>query len=133
MTNDQYMHEYLGKYFGGQEFLNWFQSPAILYSEERIIENAKVLRELIQKHFHRSEMYYAIKACPFIDILSLMKSMRIGVEIQSLSEFDTVQQISFPMGQVMCNGAAKSPEYMAQALSLGCRIVVIRTVNGREF
>ncbi|EFA85973.1 group IV decarboxylase [Heterostelium album PN500] len=97
-------------------------TPFHLYHGDRILENGKKMLSAFRQYFPSYTNFFAVKATPNPHILSLLKSIGMGVDCSSLAELLLAEKVGLKGNEIMftSNNTPKS-EYI-KAYELGATI-----------
>lgn len=87
-----------------------------LYFEELIRANAAELKKMLPEQF---EVFYAIKANPYPDIISLLKRLGCGFDVASAGELERAIQEGADKNSISFAGTGKSDEDLMCAVKNG--------------
>ncbi|MEM2540842.1 MAG: diaminopimelate decarboxylase, partial [Candidatus Methanomethylicia archaeon] len=88
------------------ELAKLYDTPLIVFSERRILENLKSVNDL-KNIYDKIKIYYAVKACSNVSILKIIREMNIGVEVSSIGELFKTCVAGFKSENIIFNGPAK--------------------------
>ncbi len=86
-----------------------------------LLDKAKVRQKLtsIGKNIRNSEVYYAVKANPDIEVLSLINSMSVGFEIASEGELAMCVKLGVSKERIITSNPIKSFKFLRMAAEYG--------------
>jgi len=84
-------------------------TPVLIMDMNQVADN---LRQL-QHHFDQTEIYFAVKAAPFKEVISLLAKMGARFDISSIYEMDQVLRLGIPAGLISNSNTIKKPEDIA--------------------
>jgi len=94
-----------------------YGTPAYIYSETVLKRNAQIIKDsFIERGFKVS---YAMKANPNPEILKLLHSYGMGVDIVSAGEFKMAQKVGFTADEINFAGVGKTLDELNLALDYG--------------
>jgi diaminopimelate decarboxylase len=100
-----------------------YGSPLYVFSERRIIENTRNLRDAAESVHPRIKLCYASKANSNMSVLSTILGAGGDVEVNSGGELFKAQKIGFKPDQVVFNGVSKTDQDIEDALLFGIMAV----------
>lgn len=98
------------------------ETPCVILSLDRIKENAFILQNLFAKSSVDVELYYAIKASYFKEIISLIKDLNLGVEVISSLELEIVRKLSFESQDIIFNGIGRDSKLLYENIKSGVNV-----------
>ena len=93
-----------------------FGTPLFVYSERRLLANARELLMAFRAHSPRTRVCFASKACANLAVLRALRAAGIDLEVNSGGELAKAKQAGFEAGCMVFNGVAKSRDEIALAL-----------------
>lgn len=112
MDNREYIKQWIYKHYHIASEVNC----CYLYFEELIRANTAELRKILPERF---EIFYAIKANPYSDIISLLKHLGCGFDVASAGELERVVQEGGDKNKISFAGPGKSDEDLISAVKNG--------------
>jgi diaminopimelate decarboxylase len=110
---EQVSTEYLAKKFG---------TPLYVYSETRIRENARRIKQALKKYIPQSQLSYAVKANNNLSVLSILRSENLGADAAGLFEIELAQKAGFQKKNILYSGVFHSDEELKQCLKAGTMV-----------
>ena len=104
-------------------------TPFFVFSAGRIAENLATLRDAFQSRHHRTEVFFASKACSALWVLEQVKKAGVNVEVNSGGELWKASRAGFAGGQIVFNGVAKTTDEIEQAVTAGIRAIVVDSLH----
>jgi len=103
------------------------QTPLFIYDRGKIINRIEQLRQALPQGL---QIYYAVKANPFAEILSLLSECVDGVDVASQGEMQVALNAGFHAQQISFAGPGKTLCELEAAVQAG---VLISLESAREF
>ncbi len=93
-------------------------TPCYVYSQERIEENYRTLRDAFKQanHGRAVALHYAIKANSNLEILKLLRDLGAGFDVVSGGELAAVLKIGAHPEHIVFAGVGKRDEELAAAV-----------------
>lgn len=92
-------------------------TPLYVYSERRVVDNARRMLAACAAVDPRVTICYAAKACAAAPILRLLRAEGVAIEVNSGGELFKAGHAGFPPDAIVFNGVAKTVDEIAAALS----------------
>lgn len=92
-------------------------TPLYVYSESRLIDNARRMTAACAAADSRVTICYAAKACAAEPVLRLLRAEGVAIEVNSGGELFKAGHAGFPPDEIVFNGVAKTVEEITAALS----------------
>jgi diaminopimelate decarboxylase len=99
-----------------------FSLPLHLYHSRKITANLKAFQQVFREYEISGEVYYAVKACGFPEILKLTANTGAGADVASEYELETALEAGIPPGKLVIHGNAKSDDYLEHSVTLGALV-----------
>jgi diaminopimelate decarboxylase len=99
-----------------------FSLPLHLYDGRRITANLEAFQQVFKKCEIAGEVYYAVKACGFPEIVKLAANAGAGADVASEYELATALEAGIPPGKLVIHGNAKSDDYLERSVTLGALV-----------
>ncbi|MFN3820996.1 MAG: diaminopimelate decarboxylase family protein [bacterium] len=101
-----------------------FGLPLHIIFKERFLRNVKQFREVLGRNYPHSFIAFAVKSNPCRGAVRMAAEQGLGADVASEWELRvTLEEI--PQDRfIICNGNAKSDEYLKLAMRMGCFIAV---------
>lgn len=103
------MSSYFHRYFRQVDA----ETPYVVYSEQSLLEGIKLAK------LAGGTIYYAVKACPFFEILRIVDENVDGFEVQSEFELDLLDLAGIKRPCIVAHGAAKTTSYIERVHRAG--------------
>ncbi|MEM1545145.1 MAG: alanine racemase [Candidatus Methanomethylicia archaeon] len=110
------------------ELAKLYDTPLIVFSERRILENLKSVNDL-KNIYDKIKIYYAVKACSNVSILKIIREMNIGVEVSSIGELFKTCVAGFKSENIIFNGPAKKLKDIEIAVRLGVKCINVDSMS----
>ncbi|RPI36661.1 MAG: type III PLP-dependent enzyme [Nitrospiraceae bacterium] len=96
-----------------------------------LVDKAKVRQKVrsIGKNIRNSEVYYAVKANPDIEVLKLINSLGIGFEIASEGELSVLASIGVSKDRIITSNPIKSFKFLRMAAEYGVDYFAIDSID----
>jgi ornithine decarboxylase len=96
-----------------------------------LVDKAKVRRKVssIGKNIRNSEVYYAVKANPDIEVLSLINDLGIGFEIASEGELAILASLGVGKDRIITSNPIKSFKFLRMAAEYGVSYFAIDSLD----
>ncbi|MEW6569914.1 MAG: type III PLP-dependent enzyme [Nitrospirota bacterium] len=91
------------------------ETPFLLVDKEKMKEKAR----MIGSHIMNSEVFYAVKANPDIEILRFLNNLKVGFEISSEGELDALSSLGVEPDRIISSNPVKSLKFLKMAASYG--------------
>lgn len=101
------------------EIVKEFGTPFHIYDEKGIIENGEKLKAAFAA-FPGFQEFYAVKACPNLTILSIMRDLGFGFDCSSLAELELCRIIEVKGEQIMFTSNNTTLAEFKAAAEMGC-------------
>ncbi|MFH0776341.1 MAG: diaminopimelate decarboxylase [Patescibacteria group bacterium] len=101
-----------------------FGTPLYVYSERRIRENVRLIKNALAKFIPRSQLFYAVKANNNLSILSILRSENLGADAAGPFEIELAQKAGFAKNKILYSGVFHSDEELRFGLRAGVAINV---------
>jgi len=96
-----------------------YGTPLYVFSERRIIQNTRSLREAAESVHPRIKLCYASKANSNMSVLATILSAGGDIEVNSGGELFKARKIGFKPDQVVFNGVSKTDQEIEDAILYG--------------
>ena len=101
------------------ELAGEYGTPLFIFSEKRIMDNVKILREAAESVHPKVKLCYASKANSNMAVLSAVHRAGGDVEVNSGGELFKAIRIGFRPDQIVFNGVSKTDEEIKSAIEYG--------------
>lgn len=112
-------------YFDGcavPELARTFGTPTYVYSESRLRQNYRRLRDAVRTHYDGYEIYYALKVNGNPALIEVLRTEGAGADCATLQEVAIARHAGVPAERILFTGAFISRDELAQAVQLGIQI-----------
>lgn len=112
-------------YFDGcsiPELARTFGTPTYVYSESRLRQNYRRLRDAVRTQYDGYEIYYALKVNGNPALVEVLRSEGAGADCATLQEVAIARHAGVPAERILFTGAFISREELAQAVQMGIQI-----------
>ncbi len=101
------------------ELAKRYGTPVYIYFEEIIRKRHRLLRETLPPFLH---IYFAVKANPNLEMLSIMNGLYDGFDVASAGEIERVISLGISPTLISFAGPGKTPEELEYAIAneIGC-------------
>jgi diaminopimelate decarboxylase len=99
-----------------------FGLPLHLYDSRKITANFEAFRQVLKEFGIAGEVYYAVKACGFPEIIRIAARAGAGADVASEYELATALEAGIPSGKLVVHGNAKSDDYLERSVALGALV-----------
>ena len=99
------------------ELADIYGTPLFIFSESRIVNNAKRFRTVFEERKLNTRICYASKANSNMRILQTVLRSGLDIEVNSGGELFKALQAGFKPAQIVFNGVAKTVEELQEAIS----------------
>ncbi|WP_372365302.1 hypothetical protein [Candidatus Uabimicrobium sp. HlEnr_7] len=106
---------YLDK-FKARDLVEEFETPLMVYSQNRLKQNAISIQNAFSNCDPRSMIYYAYKACYYKEVTNTFAENNIGAEVMSPMEYQLAINSGFVGNKIIVNGLGKTEPEITQAL-----------------
>jgi diaminopimelate decarboxylase len=94
-------------------------TPLYVFSEKRIADNTRRLRQAVESVFPRVKLCYASKANSNMAVLRTIRGAGGDIEVNSGGELFKARKIGFRADQIVFNGVSKTDEEIREAVEYG--------------
>jgi diaminopimelate decarboxylase len=101
------------------ELARAYGTPLFVFSEKRIAENTRKLRQAVESVFPRVKLCYASKANSNMAVLKAVRQAGGDIEVNSGGELFKARVIGFRPDQIVFNGVSKTDEEIRDAVEFG--------------
>ncbi len=101
-----------------------FGTPIYLFSKQALLERYRELKNVLQRHYPRSQIAYPYKTNPLRGLVTLLHREGAWAEVASEYEYALSKDLSVPGDQIVYNGPHKPDHMLAQAALDGACINV---------
>jgi diaminopimelate decarboxylase len=105
-----------------------FGSPLFLFSERRLRANAAAFLAAARGGHPRSTVCYASKACSNVNILRILRSEGLAIEVNSGGELFKALKAGFAPAEIVFNGVSKSTHELEWSIELGIKAINVDSV-----
>ena len=102
-----------------------FETPLIVYDEQRIIDSIQAYQQAFQKANIAYRLAYASKAFSSIAMCQMMKEHGLWLDVVSAGELYTALRAGFSPAQIYMHGNNKTPEEIRMAIRSGIAFFVV--------
>ncbi|MBY8981760.1 MAG: alanine racemase [Candidatus Lokiarchaeota archaeon] len=114
------------------DLLEKYQTPFMVFIENRIRDNIKTFNRVFNEHFDRFEGYYSIKANYLHSICNTIKEENFGVEIISLPELKLCQDIGFKHDKIIMGGPYLPNNLIIESLQKSLKEIIVYDLKDIE-
>jgi diaminopimelate decarboxylase len=111
------------------EILKEFNTPIMIFLENRIRDNIVSFRKIFEKHFKKASFYYSFKANYLPELCSIISSEGIGAELISLPELHLALKIGFPGKKIIVGGPYLSNKLIEKSVKNDIQELIIYNLN----
>ena len=112
--NRDFLSERNGKIFvekvSAESLAKKFGTPLYVYSENRIRENARKIKNALAKFIPHSQLFYAVKANNNLSVLSILRGENLGADAAGPFEIELAKKAGFPREKILYSGVFHSDE-----------------------
>jgi len=101
-----------------------FALPLHVFFVEEMEANAEAFRSVAAAQYPRTAIAFAVKSNPCRGAVRLAARFGLGADVASEYELQLALEEHMEPATILCNGNAKSDDYLARAVSAGCPIAV---------
>ncbi|MBM3329382.1 MAG: hypothetical protein FJY67_07940 [Calditrichaeota bacterium] len=101
-----------------------FRLPLHIVFPEGIASAARRFRNVFARHYPDGEICFAVKSNPCRGAIRTARRLDLGIDAVSEYELEAALEEGVPPGRIICNGNAKSDDYLRQAVLCGAIIAV---------
>ncbi len=101
-----------------------FGTPIYVYSETRIRENARRVKNALAKFIPHSQLFYAVKANNNLSVLSILRSENLGADAAGIFEIELARKAGFAKNKILYSGVFHSDEELRFGLRAGIAVNV---------
>lgn len=106
------------------------QDPTYVYSRKGLIERIFQFQSILAKNLQqRYFIHYAVKANAHFELLKIMKTQNLGVDVVSAGELKKALETGFTPQQVIFSGVGKSKEEIRFALRSQIKQINVESVS----
>ena len=105
-----------------KESIEELETPCFIVNSKEFCDNAKELREAMQKGFMSSILAYSVKTNGLPYLLSLACACGLYAEVVSEDEYRLAKSVGFSKNRIIYNGPLKSKETFLDALKNGAYV-----------
>lgn len=102
-----------------------YDRPFYVYDRELITLRYQQMTEALKN----CRLYFAVKANPNLEVLSLLKSLGCGADVVSVGEIRRALEAGFKASEIVYSGVAKTHSDITQALKLGVYQINVESVQ----
>lgn len=106
--------------------LDAYGLPLYLYNFDKIFQQFAKLQKYLPANFH---IHYALKANSSLAICQQLADLDCKADISSLGELATALKAGFLPEQILFTGPGKNQQELSTALEVGCKLVVLESIN----
>ncbi len=99
-----------------------FGTPLHLYFPKRVSESAEQFKRVAKEYYPNTEILFAVKSNPCIGAIRLIGDLGLGVDVASEFELKAAKIVGIEGDQIVCNGNAKTDDYIESAIRHGATI-----------
>ncbi|MHA1436607.1 MAG: diaminopimelate decarboxylase family protein [Promethearchaeota archaeon] len=107
------------------KFLNKFDTPLILFLENKIRDNIRTFIEVFRSTFKNFHCYYSFKANYLPEICKIILSEGIGAELISLPELNLALKLGFPPNKILVGGPYLPIEIIKRSIEIKVKEIII--------
>lgn len=101
---------------GARDLMADYQTPLLLYIEDRILDNYHSIRHAFQHFFKNANVFFALKSCYLPACIQALKSAGASIEVMSDIELQIALQNGFTPAQIVTNGIGRDQTYLERSL-----------------
>jgi diaminopimelate decarboxylase len=98
--------------------------PLHIIFKEKIAEQAKLFQYVSAKHYPDTMICFAVKSNPCMGAIKAMKVLGLGIDAVSEYELEAAINAGIPTEKIVCNGNAKTDNYLHKAISRNVLLAV---------
>lgn len=112
-----------------QKIVDKFQTPVMIFSEKRLIDNYALFEKSFQKYYPNTNVYYSIKTNFEIQILRTLKNLGSNAEAASALEVMIAQKAGFKPSQIILDGPYWTDEDIRFCIKKGVKTFNIDSLD----
>ncbi len=101
------------------EIAESFGTPTYVYSEERIRENYRKLRDAFSEHYAKFRISYAVKANSNMSVLNILRDEGAGADCAAPAELSMAEMAGFDRKDMLYTGNYNSDKDFRYAIDMG--------------
>lgn len=116
------------------DFLGKFQTPIMIFLENKIRENLTIFKDVFNSIFNNKnfQTFYSLKANYIPDICKIINSERIGAQIVGLPELKLALQVGFPANKIIVGGPYLPKELIEKSIERQVKEIIVYNLNDLE-
>lgn len=109
-----------------EEIIHKVEPPCFIYEIQKVKEQISKLKKT---QIHNISIFYAMKANPLHEILSLIEEESLSIETTSIGEMERALSIGFKSKDMLVTGPGKSNNTLDYAINNDVGYIIIESVN----
>jgi D-ornithine/D-lysine decarboxylase len=105
-----------------------YGSPLFVFSERQLRTNAAAFLAAARNGHPRSMICYASKACSNINVLKILRSEGLAIEVNSGGELHKALAAGFTPAEIVFNGVSKSTAELDRSIELGIKAINVDSI-----
>ncbi len=114
------------------DLLKEYQTPFMIFIENRLKDNIKTFNHVFNEHFENFKGYYSVKANFLSDICKLISSENFGAEIISLPELKLCLNYGFKPEDIIIGGPYLSENLIRESISKKVSEIIVYDLDDIE-
>ncbi|MBN1215251.1 MAG: hypothetical protein JXA99_07375 [Candidatus Lokiarchaeota archaeon] len=114
------------------DLLKKYQTPFMIFIENRLKDNIKTFNHVFNDHFENFKGYYSVKANFLSDICKLVNSENFGAEIISLPELKLCLNCGFKPEDIIIGGPYLSENLIRESISKKVSEIIVYDLDDIE-
>lgn len=102
-----------------------YQTPLLLYIEDRLLDNYHTIRRAFQRSFQQANVFFALKTCYLPACLQALRQAGANIEVMSDIELQIALQNGFRPAQIVTNGIGRDDAYLERSLRSAVHLTII--------
>ena len=108
------------------ELARRFGTPLHVVSARRLREDARAFLDAARKAYPEGvSVHYAMKCNGVPGVVGKLREAELGVEVCTAHELHLALRLGFDPGEIVVNGPAKTPAFLASCVAAGVKLVVV--------
>jgi len=113
----------------GEEIFNHYDTPILVFLENRIRENVTSFKEVFQRIFENFECFYSFKANYLPEICKIIQSEDVGAEVISLLELKLALKLGFSPNRVIVGGPYLPKDLIEKCVQNSVKEIIVYNLN----
>ena len=113
------------------DFLGKFETPIMIFLENKIRENLTVFKDVFNSIFNNKNLqtFYSLKANYLPDICKIINSERIGAQIVGLPELKLALKVGFPANKIIVGGPYLPKELIEKSIERQVKEIIVYNLS----